>query len=708
MSENIVEEHDFELDSLCCAAAEFDEKALQNLVLLMKDPAWRKALSKRKHFLECQSSLELVAESLGLERYVGAGNEFVSLALELGFDTPLFRECYASLAKQVFASYGNPAGLAEAIGFREPDCEISTIRLRLQMMGELKVGAFCYDAAFGLGKVSHIDGLANEIALQSDRKRSLRLRSFFDSQLMVKNASPLYSLLQRDKLDEKAEQPGYLAELQESLLAQPKQQQEAARKILLARFLSEEDYEALAAGRLSLEKGEPQDAEPEGQSGAPPRDLRRWDQSRNLDELLERLKDGAKAPSDDLNLANLRQIFRFAAVRIEQAETFANASAMLYKENLLGEHFAAFVQELGGAGLWSDEELFVEQTDKLALKLIPAWLAATQLAKGSQYLVDAAVKLPYRLWTHIEKLLAKNPEEKDLLAERVFADFAAGKVSAEHYFWLWKAPKSERRSEYLANSYLLFKTLHQDVKGNYLRSKRNLMKLLIDDEKFQRQIMNMGDPYAIRTLVRCVKHQPLLDKSERQSLLVKIVRHYPQAIGEVEEKSRSRKTIANITSLRSYAEAKAQLEELINVLMPENVAAIEQARSHGDLRENSEFKYAKERQAFLASQRAELEEKLQATKAIDFAEVKVENQVVPGCQVSLKYASGRLETFKLLGLFDSKPEDNIIAYDSPLGKTLVGASLNDELQLPSGDNAVVCDIKPLPQELLQWLNNSAS
>ena len=704
MTDNIVEEHGFDLDSLCCAASESDEKALQELLVMMQNPAWRKALGEPEYFQECQSSLELVVESLGLSTYAGTGREFISLALELGFDTPLFRECYASLAKQIFSNYGNPAGLAEAVGFRDPECSMDTIRLRLQMMGELKVGAFCYDAAFGLGKIRRVDGLASEITLQNDRNRSLRLRSFFDSQLMIKNASPLFDLLQSDKLGEKARQPGYLAGLQASLLAKPEKQRNAVKDILLSKFLSEEDYERLAAGRLNLE-GPVDSGSATQDKAAQLHDLRRWDNSRNLDELVERLKDGVELQQNEINLSNLHRIFEHAATRPEQAEIFANAVATLHKEGVQEDAFTELMQKLSNAEIWKNIELFVEQTDKLTLKLIPSWLTATQLAKGSDYLVDAAVKLPYRLWTHIEKLLAKNEIEKDLLSERVFADFAAGKVSAEHYCWLWKAPKSERRSEHLANSYLLFKTLHQDAKGNYLKSKRSLMKLLLDDEQFQRQVMKMGDPIAIRNLVRCIKHQPLLDKSERQSLLVKIVRHYPQAISEVEEKSRSRKTaIANITSLRSYALAKAELDELVNVLVPENVAAIEQARSHGDLRENSEFKYAKERQAFLGKRRAELEEKLQATKAIDFADVKVENSVVPGCQVTLKYHNGKEESFQLLGLFDSKPADNMIAYDSPLGKVLVGADLNDELQLPSGEAAIVSDIKPLSAELLQWLN----
>ena len=144
--------------------------------------------------------------------------------------------------------------------------------------------------------------------------------------------------------------------------------------------------------------------------------------------------------------------------------------------------------------------------------------------------------------------------------------------------------------------------------------------------------------------------------------------------------------------------------DLIDVQIPENIKAIEHARSLGDLRENSEFKFAKERQGLLQNRRSELEASLAETRTTDFRDVEVGDVVVPGCTVELTYAgNGKKEQFHVLGRFDSIPEKNIISYESPLGEVLLGAKVGEEMKMPSGDDATLTAILPLGEEMLAWL-----
>ncbi len=703
MSERKTEELDFEFDTLCCEAAEQSGAALQKLL-----PALREMNSPSQKITQNvknqrQESLELVAGSMIGTSFAAAEIEFLELALDAGIDSPAFRDRYALLCKQQFSQYGNPAGLAEAIGFRHSDTPLSVVRKRLQMMKELKEGVFCHDPAFGTGTVLAVDDLSNEVTVSLDRKRILRLRSFFDTMLLVKTGSPLHVLLIQKKLPATVISREFLDSIQSSLLCAGTMPNGIGKKLLIPAFLTEERYDMIASGNENNNSGELSAFTEPGYCS----DARSWDNSRSIDELVERLRSASKLKVDQPNLENVRNIFSSVAHRPELSESFALAAAMILKSGAYDGFLEETMKMLAPrAEFWNDISLFVEICDKLPGKLVPLWLKASQLARGNAYLVEATLQMPYRLWGYVEKLMADNPDEKNLLSERVYQAFKEGKVTAEHFFWLWKAPKCELRSKWLANSYLLFKTLHAEARGSYLKSKRTLHKMLVDDELFQREVMHLGDTDAIKALVRCVKHQPLLDKSERQSLLVKIVRHYPDAIREVEEKGRStRRAIANITSLRSYELCKRELDDLINVLIPENVSAIEHARSLGDLRENSEFKFAKERQAFLGKRRAELENRLSETRPFDFSEVEVDETVVPGCSVTVEYPAGKQEHFHVLGRFDSKPEDKKIAYDSPLGKVLVGATLRDELKMPSGEKAVLVDVKPLSSDMLTWLNN---
>lgn len=698
------EELEKEFDALCLAAAENSPAALEKLLIPLREIASQVPAKDGGDTTQYLESMELAAESFSGNPYSDLEIKFLELALAAGFDSTTFRDRYVTVCKQLFKHYGNLAGLAEAIGIRDNDTPLDVVCKRMEVMKELKVGVFCHDPAFGTGTVLAIDDLANEVTVSLDRKRSLRLRSFFDSMVLIRKGSALQTLMSQKKIPGKGLGKLYQDALNSSLLCAGNMPNAVLKKILVPEFLTEEGFDMMATGNFAKTVSEEDQETAEAGSS----DAKRWDNSRSIDELVERLKTVSKLKVDQANLENVRNLFVSVAHRPEQSESFALAAAMLLKggdyEEFLEETMKSLSTE---AEIWENMKLFVEICDKMPGKLVSYWLNASQLAKGSAYLVEATLMMPYRLWGHVEKLLAGMPEEKDLFSERVYQAFKEGRVTPEHYYWLWKAPKCDSRSKYLSNSYLLFKTLHAEARGNYLKSRRTLQKMLIDDEQFQREVMNMGDSDAIKSLVRCIKHQPLLDNSERQSLLVKIVRHYPDSIREVEEKGRTpRRVTVNITSLRSYEQTKKDLENLINVLIPENVSSIEHARSLGDLRENSEFKFAKERQAFLSKQRAELENRLNETRPVDFSDVTVDETVVPGCSVTFEYPSGKQEQFCVLGRFDSKPEENKIAFDSPLGKVLLGANVGDELKLPSGENAVLKAIQPLSKELLTWLNSS--
>lgn len=434
----------------------------------------------------------------------------------------------------------------------------------------------------------------------------------------------------------------------------------------------------------------------------------RWDNSRSIYELIERLKkhDEEPCPVASPNWANLEMLLTGSSNRRDQAEQFVQAAAMLLKMGGGAEFLGTLARALPNVLAWSDDALFVKLSDELPGKLTPLWFDLTLQVKGADYLVARTLEMPYRVWSHTEKLLAKSGGS-ELFVEAVYRDLATGKGTAEHFFWLWKAPQSEPRRRYLSEVYMLFKALQRDVAGSYLKSRRALLKLLLDDEKFQRTLMRDGEIKVIRDLVRCIRHLPLLDASEKQSLLVKIVRHYPQAKCEVEDKSKPvlRVVNANISSTRSIEICRRELENLIQVQVPENIAALEHARSLGDLRENSEFKFAKERQALLNKRRHELEKRLADIRPVNFAHVKVDEVVVQGCSVTIGYETGVSEEFHILGRLDSRPEANMISSDSPMGEVLLGCKVGMDVEMPSGDEAKIIAIKPLPPEMLEWLNS---
>ncbi|MBS3759772.1 MAG: transcription elongation factor GreA [Desulfobacterales bacterium] len=137
---------------------------------------------------------------------------------------------------------------------------------------------------------------------------------------------------------------------------------------------------------------------------------------------------------------------------------------------------------------------------------------------------------------------------------------------------------------------------------------------------------------------------------------------------------------------QGYNTLKSELDRLKSVERPENIQAIEDARSHGDLSENAEFDAAKERQRYLEGRINELEFKLANADVIDPASISKEKAVF-GCTVILEnFDTGEEVTYQLVGPEESSIEEGRISVTSPLGSAIIGKTLGDEIlvQAPAG------------------------
>ena len=120
--------------------------------------------------------------------------------------------------------------------------------------------------------------------------------------------------------------------------------------------------------------------------------------------------------------------------------------------------------------------------------------------------------------------------------------------------------------------------------------------------------------------------------------------------------------------------------------IPENIKAIEEARSHGDLSENAEFAAAKDRQAFIEGRINELQFKL-ASADIILPDKLSKDKAVFGSKVLLEnIETGEGVEYQLVGPDESDIENGRISVSSPLGQAIVGKKPGDELsfQVPGG------------------------
>ncbi|PYI87304.1 MAG: hypothetical protein DME26_06590 [Verrucomicrobia bacterium] len=165
---------------------------------------------------------------------------------------------------------------------------------------------------------------------------------------------------------------------------------------------------------------------------------------------------------------------------------------------------------------------------------------------------------------------------------------------------------------------------------------------------------------------------------DKRSLLARIVKSYP-AIQSLITGEQAKQDAGLIVSWPSLERRKNEYAELVHKRIPANSKEIAIARSYGDLRENHEYKAAKEMQKLLMRRKAELETDLLRARGMDFQNARTD-VVSIGTKVTVTDLNTQHpETFAILGAWDSDPQENMMSYLSPMAQSLLGHAAGDEV-----------------------------
>jgi transcription elongation factor GreA len=140
-------------------------------------------------------------------------------------------------------------------------------------------------------------------------------------------------------------------------------------------------------------------------------------------------------------------------------------------------------------------------------------------------------------------------------------------------------------------------------------------------------------------------------------------------------------------TVRGVELMRAELQNLRSVERPKVIAAIAEARSHGDLSENAEYDAAKERQSFIEGRLAELEAKLSSAQIIDPSTLDADGRCVFGATIDLEDAdSGDTVTYQIVGEDEADIKQGKISVGAPIARALIGKSVGDvvEVNAPGG------------------------
>ena len=132
---------------------------------------------------------------------------------------------------------------------------------------------------------------------------------------------------------------------------------------------------------------------------------------------------------------------------------------------------------------------------------------------------------------------------------------------------------------------------------------------------------------------------------------------------------------------------KKELNFLKNIKRQEIIAAIAEARSHGDLKENAEYHAAKEQQSHSEGRIQEINDIIARANVIDVTTLSNSGKIIFGSTIELiNTETKEKKNYKIVGKDEADIKKNLIYFKSPIGKGLIGKNLNDivEIDTPAG------------------------
>ncbi|MCQ2352184.1 MAG: GreA/GreB family elongation factor [Victivallaceae bacterium] len=693
-----------ELDDFVMAAASAPEKAqLAALTNQLKDTAFTAETAETLSVLwEAWEKAELNPDMVN----------FIRFAAERFTTDPgaFFRKEFSDAARMILPRELAHNPIMRSLGIRNEHMPVAEIATRLNRLLVLQVGSVVFLPATGRwGAVTAIDAVNGSVGLGPFRGNGSSLSTPLDivlgeaivfsadedlKNLMEASASPVSSVRFREIVKRRAKMAVSDKEMRSMALAG------CAKKMTESVF---NNWWASTAATAATAR-------------------RRGCDGRNLQEmaLLLEAEGDAKFTADEYAAfaAFFTRLKPDTARR--EVKMLASIVAMMVERADAADFPGAMAPLAGKTIFWPADPVNVHLEDlaiwgELPAKTLGALGKATVAAFGNEYLTALLTHLPLKALNGFGALI-----DAAKLAEVIEKQHCC---SADILCWIWKnrkkVPADLVRMVNIENVVRFLGI--GDVPKAWGPAMRELRALLMDNADFQKGLIAQADGNA-KMFTATLCGALFLSAAERQSLLVKLSRVSTLLQDALEGGAAKQILTAGVgrdrqnevkappsnepafTSTKSHHRLIAELEDLINVQIPENREALKTARAHGDFRENSEFDAAKERRNQLSRRRTELERDLAQIQPMVMSGIAVSDQAVIGCELDLVYSDGEKENCYLVGAWDGDPDRRMLSYRTRLGKALLNRQVGESIDL-GGRKVVIAAVRALPEKLAAELDD---
>jgi len=356
-------------------------------------------------------------------------------------------------------------------------------------------------------------------------------------------------------------------------------------------------------------------------------------------------------------------------------------------------------------------DIFSALCRKLPARLAPEGFALFADRLGSEFaslLLERLPRFEYAAFSAaVELLRARNFEME--VAAWFHRQLAERRAAVEPLLWVLRNPAVMAPWQ-LGDPGTLAPTLltcaEKDYTGERLKAQNQLKERLGKPEFLDAALQAMNENQRREFMAR-LKNTPAWPTLDRQAVIGLLIRRLPAAADYLATSAAPAAAAPErrkLTSRRMHRRRQRQLEKLVNTEIPQNSRDIAHARGYGDLRENFEYKAAKDMQAVLMRRQEELQQMLREVQPTDFAGLPAD-RAGQGTTVTLSRADGRTERYHILGVWDRDDALNIISCDTKLAAALEGRRPGTDVILPGEHGEETCrllSVEPLPDDVRAW------
>lgn len=226
----------------------------------------------------------------------------------------------------------------------------------------------------------------------------------------------------------------------------------------------------------------------------------------------------------------------------------------------------------------------------------------------------------------------------------------------------------------------IFQAIDWDALNVSQGRKIQLVEAVNNDKEIISDLLADSDLELARDLARNLLLNQGFDTLKKRSIMARFIRLFPELQKLAETKNSAQKEERLLVSQESLDAARREYEDIVSEKIPANKAAIVAARELGDLKENSEYKMARQDQDVLLARKAQIEKDLMAAQVIKFEEAPTDIVGI-GSVVIVEDNKGKRQSFTIAGAWDGDPKKNILSYKSPFAEKLLGKKVGDTMDL---------------------------